>query len=67
MKLDMKDILLYGLSVPAGIYALYEGTNMFGYIGELKEKHAECYKPNPNRMELFLGTMIALALLSFPI
>jgi hypothetical protein len=67
MKLDLKDILLYGLCVPAGIYAVYEGMNLFGYINTLKELHAECYKPNPNRFELFFGTMIALAVLSFPI
>jgi hypothetical protein len=37
MKLDLKDILLYGLCVPAGIYAVYEGMNLFGYINTLKE------------------------------
>jgi hypothetical protein len=67
MKLDIKDILLYGLSVPAAIYSVYEGINLIGYVGILKEQHAECYKPNPNRLELFIGTMIALTLLSFPI
>jgi hypothetical protein len=67
MKVDIKDMLLYGLSVPAAIYAVYEGTNVVGYIGTLKDQHSECYKPNPNRVELFFGTMIALTLLSFPI
>ena len=67
MKLDLKDILLYGLCVPSGIYAVYEGTNLFGYINTLKEQNPECYQPNPNRLELFVGTIIALAVLSFPI
>jgi hypothetical protein len=67
MKLDLKDILLYGLCVPSAIYAAYEGTNLFGYIQNLKDQNPECYKPNPNRNELFFGTMIALAILSFPI
>ena len=41
MKLDLKDILLYGLCVPSAIYATYEGTNLFGYIQKLKDKSPE--------------------------
>lgn len=37
MKLDLKDMLIYGLCVPSAIYAAYEGTNLFGYIQKLKE------------------------------
>lgn len=67
MKLDLKDILLYGLCVPSGLYALYEGTNLFGYISQLKSESADCYRPNPNRFELLFGTILALSVLSFPI
>jgi hypothetical protein len=43
MKLDFKDMMLYGLCIPAGIYAIYEGTNVYGYIQTLKKENPECY------------------------
>jgi len=67
MRAELKDILLYGLCVPSGLYALYEGSNLFSYISEIKTSSPECYHPNPNRVELFFGTMILLALLQAPV
>ncbi len=67
MKLDLKDLVLYGLCIPAGLFSIYEGTNLIGYVNKLKEQNPECYATNPNRLELFFGTIFALAVASFPI
>jgi hypothetical protein len=63
MRTELKDILLYALCVPSGIYAIYEGINLMSYISYIKEHNPECYAPNPNRVEFFFGTMLLLALL----
>ena len=67
MRTELKDILLYALCVPSGIYAVYEGIHLMSYISYIKEHNAECYAPNPNRAWFFFGTMILLAILQFPI
>jgi hypothetical protein len=43
MRLELKDILLYALCVPSGIYAIYEGINLTSYISYIKEHNPECY------------------------
>ena len=63
MRTELKDTILYGLCIPSGIYAIYESTNLFSYISHIKKENPECYITNPNRYELFFGTMILLAIL----
>ncbi len=61
--MELKDILLYSLCFPSGIYAVYEGINLMNYVSFIKENNPECYQSNPNRNALFFGTMLVLAVL----
>lgn len=65
--MQLKDVILYILCVPASIWAVYEGSKVPGYIGLLKKDSPECYQPNPNRWELFIGTQVILAMVSIPL
>lgn len=67
MKMEIKDILIFSMCVPACLYSVYEGVQLFGYLGYMKEHNSACVQPNPNRWELFFGTILMLALLSIPI
>ncbi len=67
MRTELKDVLLYGLCVPSGLYAIYEGMHLMSYISYIKEHNPDCYASNPNRVEFFFGTMLLLAVLQFPI
>jgi hypothetical protein len=67
MRKELKDVILYGLCVPCGIYAIYEGFKLMGYISYIKENNPECYVPNPSRIEIFFGTIFVLAVLQFPL
>ena len=50
MRKELKDVIIYGLCVPCGIYAIYEGVQLMSYISYIKEHNSECYNPNPNRL-----------------
>lgn len=63
MRKELKDIIIYGLCIPCGMYAIYEGINLMSHITYIKEHNAECYAPNPYRIEIFFGTIVALAAL----
>jgi len=67
IKMEFKDIMLYAMCVPSAIYSVYEGAKLFDYIGYMKEHNSACYQPNPNRWELFFGTILILAALQIPI
>lgn len=62
-----KDKLLFVLCAPVVAWSMYEAYNIVGYTKQLATEHAECYKPNPYKKELFFGTMIILAILMVPI
>ena len=63
MRKELKDVIIYGLCIPCGIYAIYEGIKLMSYINYIKEHNAECYAPNPYRIEIFFGTIVVLAVL----
>ena len=65
--MDIKDILMISLSVPATLWAIYESYNVLGYVHDLKFKTPECFQSNPNRIALFVGTQVILALIMGPI
>ena len=65
--MEPKDYLMYFLSVPAVIWTIYEATRIPGYVSTLQVTNPDCYKPNPYRTEIFVGTQIILACISTPL
>lgn len=65
--MEVKDILMISLAVPATLWAIYESYNVLGYVHDLKSKTPECFPSVPNQFAIFVGTQIVLALIMRPI
>ena len=62
-----KNYAIYVMTPPAVAWALYEGSNLPGYIRTLQKDYPQCYKSNENRVMLFIITWIILTVTMIPV
>jgi hypothetical protein len=64
---ENKDLLFKCMAVVIVPWIFYEMWRTNGYINQIKTEHPECIKSNPNWLQLFLGTQIAIVMTMIPI
>lgn len=65
--MELKDYLMYLVSVPVALYSLYEAWAVYDGVSTLYTSNPECFKKSANREYAFFGTLLVFCVTAMPL